>query len=243
MKILFFSATGNGLCIANSFKEEYGAQLLSIPKLIESNTYTVEDDVVGIVVPVYKLGIPSIVDQYLKKLEINSKYTFVIANHALFSFETHVKMKDYDFEINYLKQMKMPNNYIPMFDMNKTHFNKEKYEEEIGKILSDVGTKRQYTKYNKIKYLIGNVARLFTNYSYADHDNKFYVDESCTKCKVCQKVCPSNNIEVNDSVEFLHNCEYCLACISSCKVKALHHKNEKSTARYTNPVVNINDYL
>ncbi len=243
MKILYFSATGNSLCIAKSFSERFDAKLLSIPQLLHSNSFTIDDDIVGIVLPVYKLGVPSIVDTYLKKLKVTSSYTFVILNHALFSFETHALMSKYDFKVNYAKQIKMPNNYLPMFDMKKTSFNEDRYLKDINTILNDVERTLQYTKYSKIKYYFGNILRLFNQYSYNNHDKKFYVDDNCTKCMVCQKVCCKNNIEVKEKVEFLHKCEYCLACIHACQTKAIRHISEKSTSRYINPTVSVNEII
>ncbi len=243
MKILYFSATGNSLCIAKSFEDKFNAKLLSIPKLLKSNTYVIEDDVVGIVIPVYKLQIPNIVDTYLKQLVIKSKYTFVIVNHALFSFETYALISKYNFKVNHIRQMKMPNNFIPMFDMGKTYFNKDKFEKKVNSILYDVEHLIQRRKYNKLKFHFGNIIRSFNNYSYSNYDSKFYVNDNCTKCLICQKVCCKNNIEITQEVRFLHNCEYCLACIHHCPTKAIRHISEKSSARYINPLTNLNEII
>lgn len=63
MKTLYFSATGNNLYIA----KKLGGELLSIPQLIKNNEYEIEDDVVGIVFPVFYANSPNIVREFLKK--------------------------------------------------------------------------------------------------------------------------------------------------------------------------------
>lgn len=54
MKILYFTATGNCLYVA----KQLGGELLSIPQLMKSGTFSIEDDVVGVVNPVYCADMP-----------------------------------------------------------------------------------------------------------------------------------------------------------------------------------------
>ena len=61
MKILYFTGTGNCLSVAKRFE----AERLSIPKLIKNNVYEIEDDVVGIIYPVYAISIPDMVKKYI----------------------------------------------------------------------------------------------------------------------------------------------------------------------------------
>ena len=53
-------------------------------------------------------------------------------------------------------------------------------------------------------------------------DNGFDVNEACTGCGICAKVCPSGNIKINDGKPEWHNsCENCLACYVWCPQKAI----------------------
>jgi len=54
MKILYFTATGNCLYVAKKF----GGELLSIPQLNKNNVYEINDDIVGIIIPVFYWDIP-----------------------------------------------------------------------------------------------------------------------------------------------------------------------------------------
>ena len=78
MKIIYFTGTGNCLSVAKCFE----AELLSIPQMIKNNIYEIEDDVIGIVYPVYAVSVPDIVRNYLEKCKINANYTFVIATYG-----------------------------------------------------------------------------------------------------------------------------------------------------------------
>ena len=78
MKILYFTSTGNNLYIARNL----GGVLLSIPQLVNDNILDIEDDVVGIVFPVYYATSPKMLREYLKKVNIATDYLFLIASYG-----------------------------------------------------------------------------------------------------------------------------------------------------------------
>ena len=72
----------------------------------------------------------------------------------------------------------------------------------------------------------------------------FWVDEKCSMCLNCQKICPSDNIEtVNGKPHWNPNCEFCQACIQWCPKEAIHIKDEDPKRRYHNPEINIKDMI
>ena len=54
MKVLYFTGTGNSLYVA----KRIGGELLSIPKLMKEEQFIIEDDIVGIICPVYGFAVP-----------------------------------------------------------------------------------------------------------------------------------------------------------------------------------------
>jgi ferredoxin len=71
-------------------------------------------------------------------------------------------------------------------------------------------------------------------------DNDYTVNNNCTICTICEKVCPVKNIEiVNNKPQFKHHCENCIACIQFCPQKAINYKDAtQNKRRYTNPEIN-----
>ena len=120
MKTLYFSATGNNLYIA----KKLGGELLSIPQLIKNNEYEIEDDVVGIVFPVFYANSPNIVREFLKKANIKADYIFTIASYGSNGDQNALRLmkkalNDRRMKVKYSNSVLMIDNYLPMFDIEK----------------------------------------------------------------------------------------------------------------------------
>ena len=76
-------------------------------------------------------------------------------------------------------------------------------------------------------------------------DKKFWVDEKCNACPVCERICPARNIELKDGRPvWLHRCEQCLACIQWCPQEAIQYgKKTPGYRRYRHPEVELSEIL
>lgn len=75
-------------------------------------------------------------------------------------------------------------------------------------------------------------------------DKSIDVDEKCTGCGTCLKVCPVNNIKiVNKKPEFQHRCEICFACDEWCPTNSIHHWSRAKGVKYHHPEVSLVDML
>lgn len=73
-------------------------------------------------------------------------------------------------------------------------------------------------------------------------DQSIVLDENCTGCATCTRVCPVHNIlMVNDKPEWQHRCEMCFACDEWCPQKAIHHWSRAHGVKYHHPEVRIED--
>lgn len=86
MEIYYFSGTGNSLAVARDIAEKTNGELISIPSVMGMEHIAPEADAIGIVFPVYYIGlndIPLIVQNFIMKLEnISSKYIFVVCTYG-----------------------------------------------------------------------------------------------------------------------------------------------------------------
>ena len=85
-------------------------------------------------------------------------------------------------------------------------------------------------------------------------DGRFRVDETCTSCGICEKVCPAANIRlepasgVNPEAAsakqpvWLHRCEQCYACLQWCPEAAIQWGDKTAGRdRYHHPEVKVTD--
>lgn len=86
MEIYYFSGTGNSLAVAQGIAEKTNGKLISIPTVIEGEHINTEAEVIGIIFPVYYLGlinIPLIVQRFIMKLEnIDKNYIFAVCTYG-----------------------------------------------------------------------------------------------------------------------------------------------------------------
>jgi MinD superfamily P-loop ATPase len=71
-------------------------------------------------------------------------------------------------------------------------------------------------------------------------DQFYSISDDCTKCGICEKVCPVNNIGLDEAGHpyFNHHCEQCVACIQFCPKKAINYKDKtQNRKRYTHPAI------
>lgn len=245
MTILYFTSTGNCMQVA----KHIGGNLLSIPQMIKENRYHFEDDTIGLVFPIYNVGLPKIVKRFIEKADWKADYSFAIGTYGAFSGAAMINLANLAGErgikFDYMKELLTVDNYLPGFDMPDqiAKLPKKKTEENLKKIVSDIQARRTTSPKSAFftravtAMLQGSLDRRLSDKT--AHD--FIVNEKCTRCGVCSKVCPTGNISVTDKVMFAEVCEVCLGCVHHCPQNAIHLKNEKSTARFCNKEVTLKE--
>ena len=244
MKVFYFTATGNNLYVA----KKIGGELYSIPKLIREGKFEFEDEKIGFVFPVYASSVPPLVEEFLRKAKLKSKYIFAVATYGAFSgaVTSHLLEigKNNGIEFSYIKELLMIDNYLPGFNIDKQLEKepKKKIEENLAIIIKDIEAEKKYIKENSVlrKLLRSQLSKLAGG---SDFEKKFYVEDNCTSCKVCEQVCPVNNIKVDKKPIFNNNCQKCLACINNCPQKAIRLTGEKGSARFRNQNVSLKEII
>lgn len=254
--IYYFTGTGNSLKVAKDLSERLGeTTLISIPKAMELEIDTSSDSI-GIVFPVYCWGMPLMVTEFIKKLRReHAKYFFAIATcggsaaGTLLQTEKSLAKQNIKLSSGFIVQM--PTNYIIWGgaiseERQKVMF--ENWNNSVDRIA--------YTIKNQAEHGVESgsvVANFFLSkalYSvsmpqFPKMDKAFWADSKCDHCGICNRVCPTDNIEIKEGKPvWNHRCEQCLACIQWCPKQAIQYgKKTQGRERYTNPFVSLKEFM
>lgn len=244
--VLFcFSGTGNSLRVCQDIADLVGdtAILPMRPESLEKLDGTQQR--VGFVYPVYYGGLPAAVGKFLDALPaqaLSSAYVFAIATYggavADGIVQAKRKLAAQDIALSYGNKIKMVANFVALYDMTGDVRKAEAaYGMHIAEILADI--KQKYERSagygNPLLALMhGPSIR-----GIASKDSGFEVSADCTHCGICEDVCPADNIRlVKGRPAFQHHCEYCMACIQHCPVRAINAGDKtKKRGRYQNPEI------
>ena len=97
-------------------------------------------------------GVPKIVEDFLSKARLHSKYIFAIGTYGAFSggAVSHLQEigKRNNIEFSYINTLLMVDNYLPGFDMIKQLEKepKKNIEENLTQIINDVNKGKDYIK-------------------------------------------------------------------------------------------------
>lgn len=245
--IFYFTGTGNSLKIARELAAGLeGSEVRSMA--LHGDTEIDEScESIGFVFPTYYLGAPLRVEQFIKQLQIPdqcSPYFYAVTNYGNMTGyaipQVHELLEEKGRKLNYGAGLKMPSNYIVMYDKQAPDVITSRLQDAQQKteqIILDVSNRKQQLV-KRGNGLIRSYYRAQMS-KIARKDSGYQVDENCTSCGICKKVCPVDNIiMISGKPTFQHHCEQCVACIQYCPVKAINYKNKtQKRTRYMHPEI------
>ena len=255
-KIYYFTGTGNSLLAAKIIAQKLGdTELIPIASLRVEKSVKATGERIGIVFPVYDFGLPLIVREFVKKLEFDGQpYIFAVVTMGGLAAATlpylnkMLKAKGKSLAVGFA--LRMPDNYTPLHgasatdDITKSIAKAESGLAKIGEILT-AKAKAKIQRNNPLTNAI------FTGFLYKfidkfqEADKNFWVEDSCTSCGSCEKVCPVDNIKLeNGKPTWLHHCEQCVACLQYCPAEAIQFgKTTKGRRRYQCPQIKVEEII
>lgn len=248
MKILYFTATGNNLYLA----KKLGGELYSIPKLIKEGIDHISDDKIGLVFPVFSLSVPPYIENFLKNVKLESDYIFAVMSYGMHDGAATTHLIDIGnrngINFAYINRIIMVDNYLPIYNMQTQIKNEPKKEidKHLSQIITDINSSKQWTIKDSAvdKFMTRRIVKAQKKTKKAIIAEAFLVEDSCTKCAVCAKVCPVDNIQVKQaSPEFGDNCISCLACIQNCPQNTIYLKKEKNRSRFRNQHIKLKEII
>jgi formate hydrogenlyase subunit 6/NADH:ubiquinone oxidoreductase subunit I len=246
MIIFYNTSTGNSLYVSKIIKNEFeNCKLISISRALKEKTFDVNEDMIGFVYPIHCAGLPIVVNEFISNLKINKNaYIFAIGvsggGGADTSFSQINKLLPKDLRINNYCTIKYISNYIRA-SRNPTEKRIKAAIKENESILLDFieSLKKREINAREFKDGIGILGySIWKNY-YKIRDKRFNVNDQCIGCKICKKICPVENITMeNNKPKWSGKCTDCMACINICPKEAINiGKSTINKNRYLNPYI------
>jgi ferredoxin len=253
--IYFYTGTGNSLWTARKLSEILGnTELIPITLAGEGLIHS-DSENIGLIFPVHIWGLPLRVVEFLNRLSTDSaKYHFAVAVNAgqvaatLIQLKTLLQNKNINLSSGF--SISMPSNYIPWSGAIAQEKQQKKFKESLDKI-SRIAASIRAKKENPPEQgpawqniFFSAIYRLSSPYI-PTMDKSFLIDEKCTSCGICEKICPAQNIlTINGKPTWQHHCEQCLACIQWCPEKAIQFgRGTTKKKRYHHPEIKLSDML
>jgi len=255
--LYYFTGTGNSLKVAEDLaKELEDAELVPVVRLLDRDSVSVSADRIGIIFPVYMWGLPIIIKDFIKKLDVDrATYIFGVATYGGFPAATLKQLnnllKEKGLKLSSGFGLHLPGNYTPLYEAIA--------EEKQRKLFSEVKRKiKQIAKFigegrrGKIESNFFLINMIFSGLIYTVSapkiprmDAGFWLNEKCNSCGVCSRVCPVNNIEMQEGKpKWLHHCQQCLACLHWCPQEAIElGKKTPGRKRYHHPEIKAADIM
>lgn len=244
MKLLYLTSTGNSLYVA----KRLGGELISIPQAVKAGNYDFSDEKIGIVFPIYQLSVPIYVEEFLRKVKLNSDYIFAVLTYGMMDGDAAGNLEkiadECGIHFSYIRTLKMVDNFIPYFAMEKqikTESNKQ-IEKHLDTIISDINNaKKKPHKSSLFGVLMNKMVK--NNGAIGEGITKdLWIEDTCVQCGTCAIVCPLDNIKVQSAKpEFGTRCMSCMACTQNCPKNAIRLRNEKSKVRFRNQNISLKE--
>ena len=253
--IFYFSATGNSKYVAQRIAQNANDELISISECLKEQKFSFEvnqGESIGFVFPTYLYGTPTIVADFIEKLELRSytnQYTYAIATcgygcEGLFG-QLKKLLSQKGIKLNGGSEIIFPDNYILLLNLLPSKEQQQSIFIEAEKHIDQLIAQTKDENLPPVKLGIKKFFKtqlMYPIYIYGRKTKHFYATDACNSCKRCEKICPINIITIdNGKPKWTQDkCVQCLACLHRCPQKAIQHKKRtEKRGRYKNPNVTL----
>ncbi|HBE80460.1 MAG TPA: ferredoxin [Firmicutes bacterium] len=252
IQIYYFSGTGNSLHVARELEKRIpGTTLIPIIGALKNKEIATNGEMIGFIFPIYAFGLPSPVEKFLKRVDLNfTSYLFAVATRGgspcrvFRDIDKILRKKGKSLDASLF--IDMPSNYmlLPSFE-EETPESLTQYEthlqQELNPLQDAITHEQKYfpedlhKSFFKENALFPIITWIAQKTRYFGQEKKLYVDsECCSGCGICEKVCLAEKIKLENGKPTWSQkvqCSFCFACINYCPAQAIQVKRSKSPER------------
>ena len=232
--IIYFSATGTSKYVAQEIALSNGDKMIPLKHLVRNHAYSItlkDGEDFGIITPTYWEGLPSIILDYMEKVNINIEgdqhYCYLVATYGcdygniLSTAQKVFSAKGIMFDSLYAARF--VDNWSPMFNLKNQMRNR--MAEQNGKVETKKIVKAIINKESG-HYLPDQMTKFQADRAKNTYDGirktKYFSvsKDKCIGCGLCERQCPTEAIKMQDGhpVWIKDTCTLCLGCFHRCPV-------------------------
>lgn len=247
--IYTYTGTGNSLWAARTLAELLPGSL--VRPMTRLGFPAPATETVGLVFPVYMWGLPAAVRDFVDRLDLQpGAYLFAVAVNAGQVAGTLLQLQKRcarrGLRLASGLSLVLPSNYIPWGGPGSEAAQQKRIQEARSRLdaFAPNVQERRVAKVDRgplwQRLLFTPIYRqVFPRIP--GMDRAFTVDERCTSCGICARVCPAGNINLDGGrPTWRHQCEQCLACLQWCPVQAIQFgPKTEGLPRYHHPEIDL----
>lgn len=242
--IYYFSGTGNSRWVAEKLAKLTNDTAADIAPRIRDKACTEAvtagpGERIGLVFPVHAWGAPKIVDEFVAAVTVDKgAYAYAVCTCGDDAGRAMQRLhKRFAWQAAW--SVSMPNNYLPMYDVDAPALAAEKLaaaREKLPRIAEAVNARQAVTDIRSGAFAGIKTAVVHPLFStFAVSTKPFFADDGCTGCGLCARICPRGAIRMADGkpVWEKSHCLQCMACIQRCPVRAIQYgEGTRAKGRY-----------
>ena len=253
--LYYFTGTGNSLKIARDLSANIpNSRVEPIAKYYRRSSVRDNSEAVGFIFPLYFFGMPAIVVDFVKKIELRASiYTFAVITRGgtpgCALHQLRILRKEESGTLNAGFYVRMGTNFIPRYRIRSQKRMKKYFERAGAKVIkiAQIVNSKKNNRANDMLLIRSILLLLYNRWVRSVHyeDRNFWVDKRCNACRICEKVCPVDNIQLKDGRPvWSSQCQQCLACLHFCPVSAIQWgKGTIRKNRYHHPDICVDNII
>lgn len=235
--VLYFSATGNTEFIARELAKRLGDSCVNLLERVRTNDHTPlhSNKPFVICAPVYVCEMPRFLTKYLKEqtFEGSRDVYFIFTSGGYCGISGTLAKKMFKAKKMIYRghaEFKMPRNYVandsyPMLEKPEIEERIKNCYKQLVQVGDDILAGRALKA--RHVFLFETLITVPFNPIWCKYKLKakqFYAKPTCLGCGKCEKVCPLNNIRLEDKKPVWGDkCTHCMACIGNCPTSAIEY--------------------